>query len=253
MAAKCYNFAIDKFGNTVIVYEPKSSPCNPINDTQRVVHCCANGDICLSDNICHNLNNHSETTGYYRPGCTDPDFPEPACRTQCKDHSWDFVYLTDRKVWACCNDTAVKINGAVADCRHTPPDNPNKGEPFQAPAPDKLTPYFTIPIAGSVQETSLSASGGGDLTAGAAAGIGVGAGLGTALVVVSAGLWYLRRHRRRRQEPASGHDERLDQQHQQQFKPQPGYDTTNTHPGELRGTTSPRELEHRIRPEELQA
>ncbi|KAK7963556.1 hypothetical protein PG988_010530 [Apiospora saccharicola] len=113
------------------------------------------------------------------------------------------------------------------------------GEPFQAPAPDQLVPHFIVPVAGSVQASPLPSSGR-CWPAGASAGIGVGAGLGTALFVVSAGLWYFR-SRLLRQGHASGHD------------PQLRYKTTKSQPFELRGTMSPHELAHDVRPEELQA
>lgn len=84
-SVQCYSFAIDKFGATLVTYEALQSPCGPVNDTNKVVPCCGNGDTCLSNNICHKINNPNGTTGYYRPGCTDPSFPEPACRTQCSE------------------------------------------------------------------------------------------------------------------------------------------------------------------------
>lgn len=85
------------------------------------------------------------------------------------------------------------------------------------------------------------------LTAGASAGVGVGAGLVTSLAVI-AGLWVLRRYRRR-QRTLSSHDVGLDEQKYRNVLGSTG--GTNT--GMFGPYIGPQELETRDRPRELQA
>ncbi|KAK7936017.1 hypothetical protein PG985_001512 [Apiospora marii] len=259
MAVVCYNFNIDKFGTTWTTYTPLSSPCGPLNATTPVLPCCNRGDTCLSDILCHTPDPHEGTSGYYRPGCTDPNFPESACRTQCKDHTWDVVYRPDTEVWACCNDTTT---GGAGDCNFPLQGSPLNKEPFRAPAPERLLPYFSIPAEGYNQTTAtpLSPSPTGSsapantsmmksqsLSAGASAGIGVGVGLGTALVVLVAGAWFLRRGRKT---SSSRHSPAMEQQMHQ---PPSGNLEGAKLIGGFRRYMSPQELDVSVRPRELQA
>ncbi|KAK8064100.1 hypothetical protein PG996_008752 [Apiospora saccharicola] len=119
-----------------------------------------------------------------------------------EDHTWDVVYRPDTEVWACCNDTTT---GGAGDCDVPLPGSPLNKEPFRAPAPERLLPYFTIPAEGynqttatpassptasSAAPTSTSMATGQSLSTGAMAGLGFGVGLGTALVVIGIGAWF---------------------------------------------------------------
>src|ERR1700761_1661139 len=59
------------------------SPCGPVNDTNKVVPCCYNGDYCMSDGICHYTHSLVGGSGYYVAGCTDPYFSDPVSQNRC--------------------------------------------------------------------------------------------------------------------------------------------------------------------------
>ncbi|KAF2679813.1 hypothetical protein K458DRAFT_407909 [Lentithecium fluviatile CBS 122367] len=65
------------------------TPCNhtALSDDQHSP-CCAPGDLCLSNGLCK-YNNPDPTTApfneYWRIGCTDPTYQDPACPKQCAD------------------------------------------------------------------------------------------------------------------------------------------------------------------------
>ena len=80
----CYAFSIDKFNGSLTTYWPKMSPCGNITTTATVLPCCGWGDKCLGNALCHVSDRIPPgTSGYYRAGCTDPNFPAPDCRQQC--------------------------------------------------------------------------------------------------------------------------------------------------------------------------
>lgn len=83
MSTYCYNFAVDKYGSTWTTYTPDLSPCGDFNATAKVLPCCAKGDTCLNNALCRAAKALKGTSGYYRSGCTNPDFPDPICRKQC--------------------------------------------------------------------------------------------------------------------------------------------------------------------------
>ncbi len=88
-------------------------------------YCCANGDTCEGDSICHFTHPQENTSGYYLGGCTDITFPGPACSEKCcmlapvcsRRHTSrmlinvpfsvsyetnDIVYNSSSGLWACC-------------------------------------------------------------------------------------------------------------------------------------------------------
>ncbi|KAK7936018.1 hypothetical protein PG985_001513 [Apiospora marii] len=260
MATYCFTFATDKYQNTQITYSPNQSPCGVFNATTKVLPCCTKGDTCLSNVLCRvSGGKHAgNTSGYYRPGCTDPNFPDPFCRKQCKDHTWDVVYQDDSKNWACCDDK---------DCNHPLPGNADLGEPFDAPSTSDLVSYYTVPWDGNVQPTippsspssppsspssspsTEPAPTGGLLSAGASAGIGIGVGLGVALAVVGAGFWLLRR--RQLKEPVVGQDDGTGKKQQQQQRA--WGDFPNNYTDDSRAYVSLQELDvNNTGPRELQ-
>ncbi|QGA16158.1 hypothetical protein EYB26_003825 [Talaromyces marneffei] len=136
-----------------MAYIPASSPCGPINETNPVVSCCADGDFCLSDNICA-YTSHSNVggSGYYSAGCSDGTLMEKgsssACSNRCADTGLpDVVYDSSSGSWKCCGG-----NESERKCQS--PTN----ETFIGGAPSNL---FTIWVAGSsttIASTSTSAS-----------------------------------------------------------------------------------------------
>ncbi|KAK8131931.1 hypothetical protein PG999_000104 [Apiospora kogelbergensis] len=137
------------------------SPCGNITTTATVLPCCGWGDKCLGNALCHVSDRIPPgTSGYYRAGCTDPNFPAPDC------------------------------NPALGEPFQAPAPE-NLTSYFAIPKDG----YFqdTASSTGEAQPSSA----GNHVSAGASAGIGIGAGLGAVAIVVSAGLWFLRRRRRR--------------------------------------------------------
>lgn len=136
-----------------MAYIPASSPCGPINETNPVVPCCANGDYCLSDNICA-YTSHSNVggSGYYSAGCSNGTIMDngssSACSNRCADTGLpDIVYDSSDGSWKCCGGTESERN-----CQA--PTN----ETFIGAAPSNL---YTIWIAGSsttMVSTSTSTS-----------------------------------------------------------------------------------------------
>ncbi|KAK7917837.1 hypothetical protein PG985_011445 [Apiospora marii] len=106
----------------------------------------------------------------------------------------------------CCAPSNATSTGT--DCGNPP------GESFQAPAPEKLASYFSIPTSGYTQSiptptpssspstfvsltSNICTPPETHLTAGASAGIGAGAGLGTVLVGLVILFLISNRYRRR--------------------------------------------------------
>ncbi|KAI4248967.1 MAG: hypothetical protein LQ352_005785, partial [Teloschistes flavicans] len=45
--------------------------------------CCAHGDFCMENSICHFTHTQANTSGYYVAGCTDASHSSPACSSRC--------------------------------------------------------------------------------------------------------------------------------------------------------------------------
>lgn len=71
----CYVLHQDK------IDEWSQSPCG--DPKSHVQACCAYGDLCLENSICHFTHLVLNTSGYYTGGCTDPNFKDAACLQQC--------------------------------------------------------------------------------------------------------------------------------------------------------------------------
>jgi len=135
--------------NTIII--PNWLPCGPINSTNPNVPCCASGDFCLSDGLCHYTYSLKGGSGYYASGCTDKTYNDKnACPQLCDDRlRKDVVYNSSRKLWECCGADSA--------------GDPNCGNPtdetFDVPAVNLLVTYYTAGVkAGSTSSSSSSAS-----------------------------------------------------------------------------------------------
>jgi hypothetical protein len=178
------------------------APCGPLNSTNPQVSCCARGDQCLSDNICHRDGSSKGASGYYTAGCTDEAYG-PGCSNRCgKCYSLlMFIILVgsntretggvkipeinfnpSTNLWYCCG-----MNRAGKSNCDTP-----VGGSFSAPAPANLLVYYTAPASGSA--TAVTSSG---LSAGAQAGIGVGVAIFIIATVGFAATILMRRRRKK--------------------------------------------------------
>ncbi|KAH8689196.1 hypothetical protein BGW36DRAFT_391968 [Talaromyces proteolyticus] len=193
-----------------ILSVPPSSPCGPINETNPVVPCCAQGDSCLSNNICaYNTHSDGGGSGYYSAGCSNGGFSDAdsrsVCASRCADTGLpDITYDSLDGFWKCCGG-----NYNERDCQS--PTN----ESFIAPAPSSLVTYWvvgssttsstpptsittstTTAAAPSNSETQISDATHSALSVGAEVAIGVCAGVGS--LVLLAGIFILLRRRHRR-------------------------------------------------------
>jgi len=168
-------------------------PCGSPNTTTPYVPCCASGDYCLADGLCHYTHSANGGSGYYAGGCTDPTWKDSAaCPHLCDDRTVrDVVWNATSALWNCCGANAANGN---AQC-NAPTD-----ETFNAPAPAALQTYYQ---AGASHAATHHAAAHAGLSAGAAAGIGVACGI--AGVAVLGGLaWMVWRRRRAARGPGGG-------------------------------------------------
>lgn len=164
-------------------------PCGSTNTTTPNVPCCASGDYCLADGLCHYTHSANGGSGYYAAGCTDRTWKDTAaCAHLCDDRVLrDVVWNGTSSLWNCCGANAANGN---PQCE-APTD-----ETFNAPAPSALQTYYVAGAAATRAAThSATARAHAGLSAGAAAGIGVVCGI--AGVAVLGGLAYMVWRRRR--------------------------------------------------------
>lgn len=172
---------------------------------------------------------------------------------------------TAHAVPCCLSQDTCLSNGLCLSAHSGPGKSGSPGESFQAPAPEKLVSYFSIPTSGYTQSIPISTPSPTPslpknltnhtcpppeirLTAGASAGIGVGAGLATVLVGAVT-LFLISTRYRRSARSVSGSDgvytksERAkSQQEQVGIGPVASMETPTDHgfPQELRSDVNPR-------------
>jgi len=207
LATQCYY----KSDNTK--HTSTGGPCGVVTPNGNFSSCCAIGDTCLADGLCHYTHPKpaapNVVTGYYVGGCTDSTLSSTACNPSCSDLDLtDIVYNQTTKTWACCGTT----NGIVHCGTPTL-------ETFKAPAPSALSATYTVPstvATGPASSSSVSSSssstatgtgaagsgngngnnGSGGLSTGAQAGIGVGCAIAGLAMLGLLGWLFLRRRRR---------------------------------------------------------
>lgn len=175
---------------------PDWVPCGQSNTTTPYVPCCASGDYCLTNGLCHYTHSLDGGSGYYAAGCTDKTFKDTtACPQLCDDRlKKDVVYNSSTELWYCCGEDLTT-------------GNPNCGDPtnesFAAPAENQLQTYYTAGTAPASTRSSSAtrtatktpaASSG--LSGGAAAGIGVACGI-VGLALIGFLVFFLFRRTRR--------------------------------------------------------
>ncbi|KAI4162223.1 MAG: hypothetical protein LQ342_004089 [Letrouitia transgressa] len=197
-------------------------PCAPGANSTVKFPCCADGDECLSDNICHFTHRpNSVQSGFYVAGCTDQTGKDAACIQACSGNAEpDIVYNSTTSLWHCCGTDS---NGITAYDRPT-------NESFQAPAPDTLSKFSISTSSSSLQSAKISAmlsststsrsstapssaspspsptpspaasENSSGLSGGVKAGISVGVILGVAYIILFLTLAYLVGKRQRRSE-----------------------------------------------------
>ncbi|EMD01304.1 hypothetical protein BAUCODRAFT_205161 [Baudoinia panamericana UAMH 10762] len=175
--------------------------------------CCLVGSYCGQDSICHFEDQQEGGSGWYVGGCTDANYGDPVCRSDCTMLGNTWIQWNSTKVeWQCCG------NGA---CNGSPTN-----QFFSAVSPSAWTS-----IAVSSDDDGDS-DGNGGLSVGAEAGIGVAAGV-VALCLIGGVVFCLIRRKRR---PAhdnrdrTWHPEEQQQlQHQRTFSPVTPYSTYSDH------------------------
>ncbi|TAQ87691.1 hypothetical protein B7494_g3993 [Chlorociboria aeruginascens] len=123
-------------------------PCGVVSSESDYLTCCAVGDTCLQDGICHYThamptNGGTSTGSDYIGGTTDPNL-QLNFNTACDDQDLtDIVYSNSTGVWQCC--------GAQDNIVHCA--DPTT-ETFSAPAPWLMTATYSVP--NTVVTTNLS-------------------------------------------------------------------------------------------------
>ncbi|KAJ4360381.1 uncharacterized protein N0V89_000943 [Didymosphaeria variabile] len=82
MAAECYANNGSLYANTAATYVP----CN-ITAVENGEHssCCAIGDLCMTNGLCMEQQNEQKGANHYwRNGCTDKTWKDPACPNYCR-------------------------------------------------------------------------------------------------------------------------------------------------------------------------
>jgi hypothetical protein len=70
-----------KSGNPALT---KAAPCNLTAVAEgKNTACCASDELCMSNGLCRNATSTPKTNSYWRGGCTDPTFQDPACPNYC--------------------------------------------------------------------------------------------------------------------------------------------------------------------------
>ncbi|KAI0148825.1 hypothetical protein GGR57DRAFT_474399 [Xylariaceae sp. FL1272] len=222
-----------------------TSPCGPVNASVPVVPCCANGDVCLENGICHYFHDLDGGSGYYAAGCTDEDWKGGNCVQRCADHNRPDIVPIGGNSWACCK---VNDDNSI-DC-----SNPTT-ETYVIAAATELATIYSLPGDGfaytslpltsptsssaistaststtstSQTQTPTSTSASSDnngLSAAASAGIGVGAGLGIIVVGIVLFIMYRRSRNRKAAQQDGGQFEGgyYPSQSQQYMAPTPAY------------------------------
>ncbi|KAB8071635.1 hypothetical protein BDV29DRAFT_178832 [Aspergillus leporis] len=178
------------------------APCGVTNSTHPHVPCCVKGDYCMSNGICHFINQKGGR-GYYAADCTDPTLQDPACMTRCGGHYLsDLTYDETTGLWACCSyNSDGKPNCSSATDEKFPAPAPTKLTTLQYLPPIDTPTYLTATATATVDPTSSdvnpssSSNNKSQLGVGAAAGIGVGVGAGVFLAAMAGLFIYLRRQR----------------------------------------------------------
>ena len=58
-------------------------PCENLNSANTIMPCCAVGDNCMSDWMCHYMHSEVGGSGWYSAACTDPSGDANGCIVRC--------------------------------------------------------------------------------------------------------------------------------------------------------------------------
>lgn len=119
------------FPNGTQYTDKKFTPCNLTAVANNAGHsaCCAVGDLCLTNGMCRNPSDDSNSRNdnwYWREGCTDPTFQDDACPRYCMgaygnlsiNHLIFNCEEPDKRKWACISSEVVQHEQpiAIANC-----------------------------------------------------------------------------------------------------------------------------------------
>lgn len=68
-------------------------PCGDINSENPVLACCASGDVCLENSICHYFHSLGGGSSYYSAGCSSGNFSDPASSNVCPNRCGMWGYI----------------------------------------------------------------------------------------------------------------------------------------------------------------
>ncbi|KAL1598812.1 hypothetical protein SLS60_007954 [Paraconiothyrium brasiliense] len=274
MAAECYANNGSLYANTAATYVP----CN-ITAVENGDHssCCAIGDLCMTNGLCMEQQNEQKGANHYwRNGCTDKTWKDPACPNYCRgkeepDHFNAFIFycfdptnefccapqgtleagVTGRNT-SCCNDDDLVFKAAAPVIEGT-----------AAAALPRLTTSSSISISTSSASASSQSTSGTSVTAattiaqsataspiasaessgmssGAKAGLGVGVTLGViAVLAIVSAVFFMRRRKANRHNNAI-----LLSDSKANPPPYVTYESAGTARAELEGTMLPAEMHH---------
>ncbi|KAI1270422.1 hypothetical protein F5Y18DRAFT_12817 [Xylariaceae sp. FL1019] len=203
-----------------------TSPCGPVNASVPVVPCCANGDACLENGICHYFHELDGGSGYYAAGCTDEDWKGGNCVHRCADQGRPDIVPIGGNTWACCK---VNDDNSI-DCTNPTTETyviaaatelallyslPGEGFAYTSLPLTSPTSNPTIATASTfttstsqtqtpTQNPDSSDNTSNALSPAASAGIGVGAGLVVINIGVVLFLLYRRSRKRKAAQPDNG-------------------------------------------------
>ncbi|KAK7188316.1 hypothetical protein PSPO01_05507 [Paraphaeosphaeria sporulosa] len=272
MAAECYANNGSLYANTAATYVP----CN-LTAVENGEHssCCAIGDLCMTNGLCMEPANEAKGANHYwRNGCTDKTWQDPACPNVCRgdeepNHYNAFIfYCFDPKNEFCCAPQGTLEAGVTG--RNTSCCN-DEDLVFKASAPVIAgTAAAALPrVSTTISSTSSSllststssqssstksatatgetvtsstptaSSESSGLSSGAKAGMGVGITLGVLAVLAIVGVLFFMRRRK-----ANRNNAHLLSDSKATPPPYVTYESAGTARAELEGTMLPAEMHH---------
>ncbi|KAF2442784.1 hypothetical protein P171DRAFT_486764 [Karstenula rhodostoma CBS 690.94] len=274
MAAECYANNGSLYTNSKAIYVP----CN-ITAIENGEHssCCAIGDLCMTNGLCMEQANEAKGANHYwRNGCTDKTWKDPACPNYCRgkeepDHFNAFIFycfepknefcctpqgtleagVTGRNT-SCCNDEDLvfKANApvvvgvaAAALPRISTTSSASSSASSTSSSRHLISTTSATAAVKSVTSSTPSPTASSEspgISSGAKAGMGVGITLGVlAVLAIIGALFFMRRRKANRHNNAV-----LLSDSKANPPPYVTYESAGTVRAELEGTMMPAEMHH---------
>ncbi|GKU01249.1 unnamed protein product [Fusarium langsethiae] len=186
-------------------------PCDP---SGKIKSCCARSDACASNGLCVSSSD-DVLSPYFISGCTDENWDDPTCITECQGNGNGVVPCGTGKFCCygyggcdCNNSTQVFTLDPVKIITTIPTDASRVEEKTTAISSDATTETGSSTVQSTVTHTNTSAaeSSSSSIEGGSnnalPIGLGVGIGAGVVLIGLGVGLWLWRRKKSRASKPA---------------------------------------------------